>query len=152
MARLNHYLCYDHCEMTRLGLSLPLSILAQGKRTIWFVVGAVALILGAIGVILPVLPTTPFVILAAFAFGKSVPAWQHWLKQSQTFGPMIADWEAHGAIAPRYKMIAGLMMLATLILSLAMSVSLWIIAIQALCLLGAFTFVVTRPNGPQRPH
>ena len=87
-------------------------------RVFWFCLGGISLALGAIGAILPILPTTPFVILSAFAFGKSSPRLAAWLNNSPTFGPMIADWRSHGAIAPRYKRIAVTMMAARNILIL----------------------------------
>ncbi|SPF79581.1 YbaN family protein [Pseudoprimorskyibacter insulae] len=118
------------------------------RRAFWFTLGAVALILGAIGVVLPVLPTTPFVILAAFCFGRSVPALQIWLENTQTFGPLIADWREHGAIAPRIKALAVAMMVSAFGLSLAMGMSAKVLTIQGLCLLAAATYVLTRPNGP----
>ncbi|MEO0910989.1 MAG: YbaN family protein, partial [Pseudomonadota bacterium] len=70
-----------------------------------------SLILGAIGIVLPFLPTTPFVILAAFAFGKSIPKVQHWLEESSIFGPAIKDWNNNGAVAPKYKIIEIAMIL-----------------------------------------
>ena len=115
-------------------------------RGFWFIIGIVSLALGAVGIILPLLPTTPFIILAAFSFGKSSPALQAWLESNQTFGPIIADWKKNGAIAPRYKAIAVTMMIAALILSVVLDVSATIIAIQAICILAAATFVLTRPN------
>lgn len=117
-------------------------------RLFWFVLGCIALMLAALGVPLPVLPTTPFVILAAFAFGKSSPRLQAWLESSKTFGPMITEWRAHGAIAPRYKAIATGMMAAVFLLSLIMGVPAKVIAIQAVCLGGAAVFILTRPHGP----
>ena len=123
--------------------------MAHGRRAAWLVVGIVALLLGAVGAVLPVLPTTPFVILAAFAFGKSIPAFRQKLLDSRVFGPMIHDWESYGAIAPRYKIIAGSMMAMLLALSIAMSVKPAIIIVQAVCMVLAFGYVVTRPNGPK---
>ena len=116
------------------------------KRVIWFSFGILALVLGAIGVVLPLLPTTPFVILAAFAFGKSSATFESWLLSSPTFGPIIADWRASGAIAPRFKMLAIGMMGALFMLSLAMDVSGRILGIQLVCLGAAAAFILTRPN------
>ena len=118
------------------------------KRSVWLVVGLAALILAGIGVILPLLPTTPFVILAAFAFGKSVPALRRRVVASRAFGPIIRDWEANGAIAPRYKLIATMMMAGVLGLSVALSVRPSILAVQAVCIAAALAFVLSRPNGP----
>ncbi len=118
------------------------------KRLFWLCVGGIALALGAIGAVLPVLPTTPFVILAAFAFGQSSPRLQAWLENSETFGPMILEWRDHGAIAPRYKVMAVTMMAAAFVLSLVLGVKPLVLIIQAVCLSGAALFVLSRPNGP----
>ncbi|WP_298920048.1 YbaN family protein [uncultured Roseobacter sp.] len=118
-------------------------------RTFWFCVGVLALLFGGIGVVLPVLPTTPFVILAAFAFGRSSPRLEAWLKQSQTFGPLIAQWREHGAIAPRHKLMAVAMMGAALALSFALDVKPAVLLVQTACLGLAGAFVLTRPSGPR---
>lgn len=122
-------------------------VISRGKKIFWFVIGLVALFLGGIGVFLPILPTTPFIIVAAFAFGKSIPAWRRWLVNNKTFGPIIRDWEETGAIAPRYKILASIMMLAAIGLSFYLSIKPVIISVQVLCMLVAFGFIITRPNG-----
>ena len=118
------------------------------RRAVWFTIGVVALALGGLGVLLPLLPTTPFVLVAVFAFGKSAPALAGWLEASRTFGPVIADWQEHGAIAPRFKALAMAMMAAVFLLSVAMSVSALVLIIQAACMTGAAAFILSRPNGP----
>ncbi|MEC5293731.1 YbaN family protein [Aurantimonas sp. C2-6-R+9] len=123
----------------RSGLGLP--------RLLWFVVGAFSLALAGLGVVLPVLPTTPFIILATFAFGRSAPGLQARLQRSHVFGPMIAEWQEHGVIAPRYKTAAIAMMAGAMLLSLVMSVSAIVIAIQAVCMAAAVGFILSRPNG-----
>lgn len=115
-------------------------------RSVWFVIGALALTLGAIGAVLPFLPSTPFVILAAFAFGKSSPALQAWLEQSRVFGPMIADWRRNGAIAPRYKAIALVMMFGALALGLASGLPAIAKIAQGVIMVAAATYVLSRPN------
>jgi uncharacterized membrane protein YbaN (DUF454 family) len=117
-------------------------------RAIWITLGALALLLGAFGVVLPVLPTTPFVILAAFFFGKSSPAVESWLLENRTFGPMIADWREHGAIRLKYKIISATAMIALLGFSYVMGVKTGILILQAVCMAGAAAYVWTRPNGP----
>ena len=118
-------------------------------RPLWFALGTLALALGAIGIVLPVLPTTPFVILAAFAFGKGSPRIAAAIEAHHLFGPIIADWRANGAIAPRYKAIALCMMGAVLVVSFVAGFSWLVIGIQALCVAGAATFILTRPSGPR---
>ncbi len=116
------------------------------RRTMWFAIGTVALTLGFIGIALPVLPTTPFVLLAAFAFGKSAPAISNWLETSQTFGPIIADWRDRGAIAPRFKILAISMMAGVLLLSVALSAAVIVLFVQAVCMAGAAAFILSRPS------
>ena len=58
-----------------------------------FVSGWLAFALGAVGVVLPVLPTTPFMLLAAACFAKTSPRFHHWLIHSRLFGSLIRNWE-----------------------------------------------------------
>ncbi len=116
------------------------------KRSFWFVAAVVSLGLGVIGIVLPILPTTPFVILAAFAFGKSSPRLQAWLENNSTFGPMIADWRDKGAIATQYKVLAVIMMAAAFLISLSLGVPSFVLVIQAACIAAAATFILTRPG------
>ncbi|KJS20602.1 MAG: hypothetical protein VR78_01025 [Hoeflea sp. BRH_c9] len=116
------------------------------RRCAWFSLGWITLALGAIGVALPLLPTTPFIILAAFAFGRSSRRLQNWLENNRTFGPIIAEWRTSGAIAPRNKAMAIVMMLATFSASIAMGIASLVLIIQGVCMLGAAAFILSRPN------
>lgn len=62
--------------------------------------------IGIVGVVLPVLPATPFVLLAAACFARSSEKWHRRLLASQTFGPMIMNWEQNRCISCRVKLIA----------------------------------------------
>lgn len=112
----------------------------------WSILGFAALGCGAIGVVLPLLPTTPFVLLAAFAFAKSSPRMRRWLEEHRIFGPMIADWERHGAIATRYKLLACSIMGVALIGSLVAGIPMKVFFIQVVIMALAATYVLTRPS------
>ncbi|MEM6577098.1 MAG: YbaN family protein [Pseudomonadota bacterium] len=116
-------------------------------RAIWTFLGFIALSLGAIGVVLPVLPTTPFVLLAVFAFAKGSPRLEAWLRGHRVFGPIILEWDTKGAIAPRYKTIAIAMMAGAFAASVILDLSQTVLVIQAVCILGAAAFILSRPNG-----
>ncbi|SEK38890.1 YbaN family protein [Roseovarius nanhaiticus] len=119
-------------------------------RSLWVSAGCVALALGAFGVVLPLLPTTPLVLLAAFCFARGSPRLRARLTRSRVFGPIIADWEAHGAIAPRYKAMACGAMALVLLGSLFAGLDWKLIAVQILCMGGAAAYVLSRPSWPGR--
>lgn len=75
------------------------------KRQIYKPLGLLCLALGALGLVLPILPTTPFVLLAAWFFAQSSEAWHRRLLQSELFGPMIRNWEDHHCISLRTKFV-----------------------------------------------
>ncbi|XWN29258.1 MAG: YbaN family protein [Devosia sp.] len=119
------------------------------RRSLWLFLGMVSLALGGIGVFLPLLPTTPFVLVAVFAFTKSAPSWAARLETSKMFGPTLAAWRTNGSISPPVKALAISMMALVLLLSLAFAVPVAVIAVQAVCMAGASAFILTRPNGPR---
>ncbi|WP_072659765.1 YbaN family protein [Mariprofundus micogutta] len=62
--------------------------------------------LGFIGVFLPLLPTTPFILLAAGCFAKSSESWHRWLLNNRTFGPMIKNWQENECISCNSRRVA----------------------------------------------
>lgn len=81
------------------------------KRTIYKPLGLLFLALGAAGLLLPILPTTPFILLAAWFFANSSEQWHRRLLDSELFGPMIRNWEANRCISLRTKVVALVAML-----------------------------------------
>ena len=79
-------------------------------RIVWLFLGLTALMLAGAGVVLPLLPATPFVILAAFCFARSSPALHDRLHASRTFGKAIRDWRTHRAISRKGKTASVLAM------------------------------------------
>ena len=80
------------------------------QRVLWLLAGACSLLTGIVGIFLPLLPTTPFVLLAAFCFSRGSQRCETWLLQHPRFGPMVRDWRAHRAVPLRAKQLATLMM------------------------------------------
>ncbi len=119
------------------------------SRSLWLAAGLAALLLAALGVALPLLPTTPFVLLAAFAFARSSDRWHTWLLRHRIFGPIIANWRHHGAINRRAKIASIVSMVGIFVLSLLLSVSAPVLAVQAVALTGAGAFVLSRPSPPR---
>lgn len=79
-------------------------------RVVLLVSGWLCVGLGLIGVLLPLLPTTPFMILASICFARSSPRCHRWLLSRPHLGPAIQDWEREGAIRTRAKVLAILVL------------------------------------------
>lgn len=105
--------------------------------------------LAGLGVVLPLLPTTPFVLGAAFAFARSSRRWSAWLHGHPVFGPLIHDWRQHGAIGRRTKILGVASMVGVLALSLALQVRPMVIGMQAVVLSASAAFVLSRPSPPK---
>ena len=80
-------------------------------RAMLWIAGSVSLLLGLIGVVLPGLPTTPFILLAAACYAKASPRLHQWLLNHRWFGPMLRDWESDRSLTRRTKTIAVASML-----------------------------------------
>ncbi len=119
------------------------------RRALWLAGGGLSLGLGVIGVFLPILPTTPFMLLAAFCFAKSSERLHGWLVNHPRFGPSIRNWQAHGAISKGAKIAAVLTMAGVLLVSFLLGLKMTVIIIQAVVMLGAATFILTRPFPPK---
>ena len=81
------------------------------KRAIYLFAGYLSLALGLIGVVLPLLPTTPFVLLAAFFFSRSSEKLHNKLLNNKVFGELIKRWKQDGTIPLKAKLLATFMML-----------------------------------------
>jgi len=107
------------------------------QRILLLTLGWLAIILGALGIVLPLLPTTPFVLLAAWCFARSSPRFHHWLLWRSPFGRYLRHWQRHRAMPPGAKGRAIAVMLATFGLSIWLVNILWVRVMLSvmLCLL-----------------
>lgn len=87
-------------------------------RFFWLTCGILSLTLGIIGIILPLLPTTPFVLLAAASFAKSSTTLYDYLVKNKYFGTVIKSWEENRTIPLRAKIASALMMGISIIVSI----------------------------------
>lgn len=115
-------------------------------RVVWAVCGVLSVCFGALGVFLPLLPTVPFMLLAAFCFARSSPQLHHWLITHPMFGPPIIDWQERGAISRRGKIAATVSIAAVFGISLVLGLRLNLLLIQAAVLGAVLTFIWTRPE------
>lgn len=117
-------------------------------RSLWIAIGVAATGFGVAGIFLPLLPTTPFLLLASFAFARSSPRLHAWLLAHPRLGPVIREWQRHGAIQRRVKVLALAMMALSLGITWAMGFAAWIVGSQALVLAAIAIFIVSRPEPP----
>lgn len=80
------------------------------KKPFFFAVGLFALLLGVAGVVLPLLPTTPFILLSAYCFAQSSPRFHYWLLNHAYWGRLIKQWQTNRAIPKKAKYLAAVMM------------------------------------------
>lgn len=115
-------------------------------RLIYACLGFLSLGLAMLGILLPLLPTVPFLLLAAFSFAKSSERMHDWLVSHRTFGPLILDWNERGAIRPAAKKAATVSIAAVFLLSVVLGAPNHVLIIQALVLTGVLTFIWSRPS------
>ncbi|MGI9409707.1 MAG: YbaN family protein [Hyphomicrobiaceae bacterium] len=119
------------------------------KRTLWKLAGTASLVIGVIGIVVPLLPTTPFLLLAAFCYQRGSERLHDWLVNHPRFGPAIRDWRTHGVISRTAKRNAMIAMVAVLGLSILLEIKPWIIAVQFVVLSVVAAFILSRPSVPR---
>lgn len=118
-------------------------------RPLFFVAGLVFVGLGIAGYMLPVMPGTIFLILAAACFARSSRRLEAWIETHPKFGPTVVNWRRHGAIPRKAKYLSiGMMALSFVIVAVAHPPTLWFWGTAAV-LLACALFVATRPEGPK---
>jgi uncharacterized membrane protein YbaN (DUF454 family) len=118
-----------------------------GRRVLYFGLGWTFFALGVIGAVLPVVPTTPFMLLAAWAFSNSSRRFERWLLEHRWFGPGIQRWREHRVVPVKVKRVSYATMLLTFTLSLASGRVAWwaLVAQGALMAYGAW-FLAQLPS------
>lgn len=115
-------------------------------RLIWLIAGVLSFIVGLIGVILPLVPTVPLMLLAAFFLAKSSERLHNWLITHPRFGPPIRDWNENRAIGKRGKVAATVSIGAAFSISVALDLKPEILIIQVVTLGLVLIFIWTRPG------
>lgn len=116
------------------------------NRYLYLGLGYACLGLAVLGAILPLMPTTVFLLIAAWAFGKASPQLRERLRNSPRFGHALRDWEEHRAIRPQAKRAALLGMGASWLLVAVLFQDLLASAIAGAILVAVGAYILTRPS------
>jgi uncharacterized membrane protein YbaN (DUF454 family) len=115
------------------------------RRLLYLGLGLLSVALGAAGIVLPLLPTVPFMLLAAFFFARSSPRLEAWIVDHPRFGPHIRAWRERGAIGPAGKRAALLAFAFSALLGLVLLPFPWLLLPAAAGLAGG-SWIATRPE------
>ena len=122
-------------------------------RAFFLAAGTLALVLGLIGIFLPLLPTTPFVLLAAACYARGSRRFYDWLLAQRTFGPIIHEWHHHRSIPYKTKTTAIVLMSLTLGASIVFFVQpLWLKGLLALMGVGLAVWMYRMPSRDRPPR
>ena len=120
---------------------------ARLTRHFYLAIGWVCVGLGSLGIILPVLPTTPFLLVAVWAFSKASPELAERIRSHPRYGPYIIAWEKYGVIPMFAKVVAVMMMGGSYAwLYFATSAPVLVKASVAAILLAVAAYILTRPS------
>ena len=119
---------------------------APSGKTGFRILAYMSVAIGAAGVVLPLLPTTPFVILAAYFASKGAPEFARWLEEHPTFGPAIAQWQERRAIPVKAKILACAMMALSWSMLVWLGSTVFVLTVSGLFLLSVAGYLLTRPS------
>jgi uncharacterized membrane protein YbaN (DUF454 family) len=118
-------------------------------RPVYLGIGFLFVGLGALGAVLPLLPTTPFLLISLWAFSRSSDRFHHWLYTHPRFGPRLQEWSKHGVVPAKVKLSAISAMLVSLALMVFVAKAKWyVLAVSGVFMLIGATYVLSRPSRP----
>lgn len=115
-------------------------------RALWLGLAGMCLVLGAVGIVVPGLPTTPFILLATFAAARGSRRLHDWLRGHRRFGPMVRNWEHEGAVSRPAKRAASIAMVACGAILFLVSPRWWMAAIACLFMAVTAAWLWARPE------
>lgn len=120
------------------------------KNLLFAGIGFICLILGVIGIILPLLPTTPFLLLAAACFARSSDRFHDWLINHPDLGSIIVNWQQHRAMAPKAKRASTVLIVLSFSISIYFVASITLKIMLILVMVGLLIFIWRTADGPKQ--
>lgn len=124
---------------------VPISARSKFKVLLWKITGVFCVGLAILGAILPILPTTVFLLMATACFAKSSPRMQQKLLNNKTFGPLIHEWQRHRSIPRKAKRVALLMITLSVVWSAYLLQNMTLTLLVILLVTGPFIFLWRLP-------
>ena len=121
------------------------------KRYFYLALGCVCVGLGFIGTVVPGIPTTPLILIAAWAFARSSKRFESWLIGHPVFGFLIRDWRDYKGIRRKNKIVAILVIIPTFVITITLAFNVVIDIIFALFAIALCIYLATRPEPPTVP-
>lgn len=114
----------------------------------WLLIGlaVTSLLLGIVGLFLPVLPTVPFILLSAWAAARSSPRLLAWLEGHPSFGPMLTEWRRGGVVRRRAKWLATLTMSGSALIMLLTFPERWVALVAIAVMACVLVWLWRRPE------
>ena len=116
------------------------------QRRLYLALGVLSAVMGAAGVVLPLVPTTPFLLVSVWAFSRSSPRFQRYIETHPRFGPPLAAWRERRAIPRRAKALAAVALAASWGVTAAMVGGVLVPAVSGAALGAVGLWILTRPT------
>ena len=137
----------DHEAAERTAERLPGPV----RRAVYFGIGALSVVMGVIGILVPLWPTTCFLLLAGWCFARSSARAERWLHENRLFGRYLSDYRERGVISPRIRLGSVTVMWLFIGVSTVLLGRVWV-ALLLLLVAGAVTLhLYSLPAAPPRP-
>ena len=117
-------------------------------KPVFFTIGILSLSLGYVGIVVPGLPTTVFILIAAWAFSKCSTKFTYWIENHRLFGPMVLNWQQYRGLSRRAKKVAILTIISTFAFTIFIAFSLIGDLIFGFFGIALCTWLATRPEPP----
>ena len=111
-----------------------------------FILGWVCVGLGIVGLIMPAMPGTVFLILAAWLFSRSSPRFEHWLLNHPRLGPSVVAWRENGVVPRWAQFVAAGSMAASFCLLVLLGLSVPVLVLIAITFIAISAYLLTRPT------
>ncbi len=124
----------DHEAAERVAERLPSPL----RRAVYFVIGSASVVMGVIGIFVPLWPTTCFLLLAGWCFARSSQRAERWLHENRLFGRYLSDYRQHGVISPRVRLTSVSVLWLFIGISAVLLAKVWV-ALLLVMIAGAVT-------------